>query len=101
MSPELATRLESCSIKVAAQAGEYNMFVRGNCVALVRVEGGRFTSMGSSGMMTEQGLAYLFWNGDQPMLASHGNQVAADADQVKAIREFSEDLKKAIWATDE
>ena len=101
MSPALATRLESSNIQVAAQTGEYNMFVRGNCVALVRVVDGRFTSIGSTGMMTEQGLAYLLWNGDQPMLASHGNQVAADADQVKAIQEFSEDLKKAIWATDE
>ena len=101
MSPELTARLQACDIQVAAQAREYSMFVRGNCAALVRCEGDCFTSLGSSGMMTENGLAYLVWNNGQPMLASHGNQVPADPDQVKVIQEFSEDLKKAIWAADE
>jgi len=73
------------------------MFVRGNCLALVRTDGGRFTSLGSSGMLTEKGLAYLVWVEGKAMLASHGSQVEAGADQVDAIREFSEDLKKTIW----
>jgi len=73
------------------------MFVRGNCLALVRTDGGRFTSLGSSGMLTEKGLAYLVWVEGKAMLASHGSQVEAGADQVDAIREFSEDLKKIIW----
>jgi hypothetical protein len=47
--------------------------------------------------MTEKGLAYLVWIDGKAMLASHGSQVEADAQQVEAIRQFSEDLKKTIW----
>ena len=97
MTPEIAARLAACDILTAAQAGDYCMFVRGNCMALVQTAGGRFTSAGSSGMVTENGLAYLVWNDGKPMLASHGSQVEADAEQVEAIRKFSEDLKRIIW----
>ena len=94
MTPEIAERLAACEIQLAAQAQDYCIFVRGNCLALVRAEGERFTSMGSSGMMTENGLAYLVWSDGKAWLSSHGNQVEADADQVVAIRKLSEDLKK-------
>ena len=97
MTPEIAGRLTACEIQLAAQAQDYCMFVRGNCMALVRTEGGRFTSIGSSGMLTEKGLAYLVWADGKAMLASHGIQVEAGVDQVDAIRTFSEDLKKIIW----
>jgi len=73
------------------------MFVRGNCMALVQFAGERFTSIGSAGMMTEKGLAYLLWNDGKAMLSSHGSQVEAEATQVDAIRKFSDDLKKTIW----
>jgi hypothetical protein len=99
VTPEIAARLAACEIQLAAQARDYCMFVRGNCVALVRTDGERFTSIGSSGMLTEKGLAYLVWSEGKAMLASHGSQVEADAEQVDAIRKFSEDLKK-ILATD-
>jgi hypothetical protein len=97
VTPEIAERLTACEIQLAGQAQGYCMFVRGNCLALVRTDGERFTSMGSSGMLTEKGLAYLVWVEGKAMLASHGSQVEAGADQVDAIREFSEDLKKIIW----
>jgi hypothetical protein len=97
VTPEIAARLTACDIQMAAQAKDYCMFVRGNCVALVQFAGERFTSIGSSGMMTEQGLAYLVWNDGKAMLSSHGKQVEADAGQVDALRKFSEDLKITIW----
>jgi hypothetical protein len=97
VTPEIAARLASCDILVAGQARDYCMFVRGNCVALVQSAGERFTSIGSSGMMTEKGLAYLIWSEGKAMLSSHGSQVEANAEQVEAIRKFSEDLKKIIW----
>ena len=97
MTPELAARLEAAGIQKAAEAQDYCMFVRGNCVAMVQSVEERFTSIGSSGMMTEKGLAYLVWIDGKAMLASHGSQVEADAQQVEAIRQFSEDLKKTIW----
>ena len=72
------------------------MFVRGNCVALVQCAGDRFTSIGSSGMMTENGLAYLVWSDGKATLSSHGNQVEPGAEEVGTIRRFSEDLKVAL-----
>jgi len=97
VTPEIATRLEACGIQMAAQVTDYCMFVRGECVALVRVEGGRFASIGSSGMLTEKGLAYLVWVDGNAMLSSHGSRMPAEAGQVESIRKFSEDLKNTIW----
>jgi hypothetical protein len=97
VTPEIAARLAESNIQMAAHAKDYCMFVRENCVALVQTAGDRFTSIGSSGLMTERGLAYLMWDGEKAMLSSHGNQVEANAGQVEAIRKFSEDLKKLIW----
>jgi hypothetical protein len=65
-------------------------------VALAQTAAERITSLGSSGVMTEQGLAYLVWRDGAPWLCSHGNEVAAGAEQVDAIRKFSEDLKMAL-----
>ena len=97
MTPEIATRLAESGIEMAAQAREYCMFVRGNCIALVKLDGGRFTSIGSSGTLTESGLAYMVWVEGKAMLSSHGNQVEAMPAQVDAIHKFSEDLKNTIW----
>jgi hypothetical protein len=94
VTPEIAARLAACDILIAAQAQNYCMFVRENCVALVQSAGDRFTSIGSTGMMTEQGLAYLVWIDGKALLSSHGTQVEAEAGQVEAIRRFSEDLKR-------
>ena len=68
-----------------------SIYVRENCIAAV--SGG---SQGSTGMMTPQGLAYLVWRDEQPMLASKGVETPASAEQVDAIRKFSEDLKAAL-----
>jgi hypothetical protein len=97
VTPEIAARLAESDIQMAAQAKDYCMFVRENCVALVQTSGDRLVSMGSSGLMTEHGLAYLLWDGGKAMLSSHGSLVEADPGQVEAIRKFSEDLKKVLW----
>ena len=97
MTPEIAARLQALEIQMAAQAKEYGMFVRGTCVALVRFGEPGFASIGSSGIMTENGLACLVWRDGQPILAAHGAaETAAGPDQVQAIRKFSEDLKTAL-----
>ena len=96
MSSELTARLESSNIQVAAEAAEYTMFTRGICLALVRRAPEGFTSLGSSGIMTEQGLAYLIWENGQPLLSSHGARLPASAVQVESIQQFSRDLKTAL-----
>jgi hypothetical protein len=96
VTPEIAARLEARGIQMAAQAQDYCMLVRETCVAMVQCAGDRFTSIGSTGMMTEKGLAYLVWHDGAAMLSAHGSQIPADTAQVAAIRKFSEDLKEII-----
>jgi hypothetical protein len=97
VTPEIAASLAARDIRMVAQAKDYCMFVRGDCLALVQTAGDRFTSIGSSAILTETGLAYLVWVDGKAMLASHGTQVEAAVDQVAAIRKFSQDLKNTIW----
>ena len=53
--------------------------------------------MGSSGMMTDNGLAYLVWREGEAILAAHGGkEVPATAKQVEEIQRFSADLKQAL-----
>jgi hypothetical protein len=101
VTPEIAARLQACDIQLAAEAKDYCMFARGNCMALAQSQGEGFTSAGSSGMMTEKGLAYLVWREGVAWLASHGREIAADAEQVQEIRRFSEDLKLALGLKEE
>src|ERR1019366_3891250 len=61
VSPEIAARLADLNIQLAAQARDYCLFVRGNCLALAQSAGESFTSIGASGMMAENGIAYLVW----------------------------------------
>jgi hypothetical protein len=96
VTPEIAARLQECDILLAAQTMEYCVFVRGNCVALAQSAEERFTSVGSSGMTTDNGLSYLVWRDGVPWLSAHGSEVAAEAEQVEAIRRFSADLKMAL-----
>jgi hypothetical protein len=96
VTPEIAARLAACEIQLAAQTKNFCMFFRGNCVALVQCVDDQFTSIGSSGILTENGLAYLVWIDSKAMLSSHGNQVAADDQQVEEIRRFSTTLKDAL-----
>ena len=104
MTPEIAARLAEVGIQLAAESPEHNMFTRGLCVALVnRGTGGKTagamaagTGIGSSGMMTEAGLAFLVWREGRPYLAAKGRETLASPAQVEEIGEFSLDLKRAL-----
>ena len=91
MSPAVAARLADLQIERIAEAKEYVLFGRGSCVAMVHGD-----SLGSSGYMTEAGLAYLFWREGRPWLVSKGSEAAALPQQVEEIQKFSEDLKLAL-----
>ena len=97
MSPEIAARLADFNIQLAAQARDYCLFVRGNCLALVQAAEESFTSIGASGMMTENGIAYLVWREGQPVLAAHGgHEQPATPEELETVRRFSEDLKLTL-----
>ena len=82
--------LDDLGIRVMAQGPAVSIYVRDECIAAVGV------TQGSTGLMTPDGLAYLVWRDGQPMLAAKGREVPATAEQVEAIRKFSEDLKAAL-----
>jgi hypothetical protein len=91
VTPESAARLAAVNIELAAEARDYSLFVRGNCMALSYAG-----SVGSSGMMTENGLAYLVTHGGRHFLVTKGGETVATPDQVETIRRFSEDLAAAL-----
>ena len=92
MSPDLAARLETVHIQVLAETAGYTLVGRENLVAFVAHSG----SIGSTGMMTENGLAYLVWREGRAMLASKGVEVPADEADLEAIRGFADDLKRVF-----
>jgi hypothetical protein len=96
VTPEIAARLESRGIVWFATEKGYTMFTRENCAAIAHEQPVGY-SVGSSGIMTENGFAYLVWRDDRPFLAAHGaTELPADPAQVEAVRRFSEDLKQAL-----
>ena len=92
MKPETAARLQSLDIAWFATEKGYTMFTRGNCAAVAHQQ-----SIGSSGLMTENGFAYLVWREERAYLVAHGGaEQPATNEQVDAIRRFSSDLKQAL-----
>ena len=96
MTPETAARLAACGIELAADGPRYRMFTRGNAVALVAAGADAGNGIGSSGMMTEAGLAFLVWREGRPYLAAKGRETPASPAQVEEIAKFSLDLKRAL-----
>ena len=96
MTPELAARLAALGIELAAEGKAYSMFTRGNCLALVQHSQAVYTGIGSSGIVTESGVAYLVWRDERPVLVGKGLELPADAAQVESLRHFSADLKAAL-----
>jgi hypothetical protein len=96
MEASLAARLAALDISLMAEAKDYSIFAREGCLALVQRNEAGFASLGSSGMMTENGLAYLVWRGGRPLLVAKEHELPAEAEQVARIRQFSGDLKSAL-----
>src|SRR5579872_6485001 len=90
-SADTKCKLAALEIEQIAEAKDYLLFGRGGCVAMVHG-----SSIGSSGYMTDKGLAYLFWRDGKPWLVSKGSEMAAQPEQVAEIQRFSEDLKSAL-----
>ena len=86
------SRLEDLGIKKMVEGPSVSLYVRGNCVAAV---GG---TQGSTGIMTEQGLAYLVWRDGVAVLSGKGVEIPATPEQIAEIRQFAEDLKSALTA---
>jgi hypothetical protein len=88
------SRLEDLNIRLTVEGPAVSIYVRGDCIAAVGRTQGR--NQGSTGMMTDQGLAYLVWRDGRPYLAAKGGETPATPEQVETIRRFSEDLTTAL-----
>jgi hypothetical protein len=92
VNPEIAARLEAAGIQSFDTEKGYTFYTRDNCAAI-----GHGASLGSSGMMTAAGLAYLTWRDGHPYLAAHGAaESAATPEELDILRRFSDDLKAAL-----
>ena len=92
MNPEIAARLQAFHIECVATGKGYTFYIRDNCAAI-----GHGASLGSSGIMTDTGLAYLTWREGRAYLAAHGGaESLAAPEQIETLRRFSDDLKAAL-----
>jgi hypothetical protein len=99
VTSEIAARLENLQINWTFQGKGFAFFNRGNVAVFARCSE-EAISLGSSGMMTDNGLAYLIWRDEQPILAAHGGkEISATPEQVEEIQRFSADLKNALGLT--
>ena len=96
VTSDAAARFTGHGIQLLAETNGRCLFARGVCIALVeRTETG-FGSIGSTGLLTGSGLAYLVWRDGRALLAAKGVEMPAEPEQVEAIRQFSRDLKEAL-----
>jgi hypothetical protein len=85
--------LAASGIQLVAETTSHYLFTRDNCIALVERSVG---TIGSTGIMTEQGLAYLIWRDGQAFLKSKSAEIPATGEQLTAIRQFSQELARAL-----
>lgn len=95
MSPEIAHALRQHSIEVVETPKHY-LLTRGECIALLERTADGIGSLGSTGMLTPNGLAFLMWQDGVAMLAAKGTLITATESQAEAIRAFSSDVKSAL-----
>ena len=85
--------LAAAGIQLVAETTSHYLFTRDTCIALVERSVG---TIGSTGIMTEQGLAYLVWRDGQAFLKSKSAEMPATDEQLTAIRQFSQELARAL-----
>lgn len=74
---------------------KFEIVSRDNLVALVERTPDGNCNIGSTGILTERGIAYLMWRDGRAFLAGKGFEQPAADEEVEAMRRFSEELKSA------
>jgi hypothetical protein len=93
------SRLEDFQITLVSEGPNVSIYFRENCIAAVGAgpsAAAASVNQGSTGIMTENGIAYLVWRDGQPFLAAKGSETPATPEQVAAIEKFSRDLATAL-----
>ncbi len=96
ISDVVRQRLAALQIQVVTETQSHILFTRENFIAVVERRGDEIGSIGSTGMLTEHGLAYLVWRDVHAFLKSKGAEIRASDAEVAAIRQFSRDLESAL-----
>ena len=88
-----AEKLAASGIQLAAETETHYLFTRDNCIALVERREG---TIGSTGVLTEHGIAYLIRRDGESFLRSKTVEILASPEQVTVIEAFSRDLAAAL-----
>jgi len=80
----------------AAGVTSHYILERYGFVAFVERKGDGFGNIGAPGLMTEKGFAALVWRGGRAFFVARGFEQAATDDQVQKIRDFADDLERAL-----
>jgi len=81
---------------IPAEISSHFLFSRDEFVALVERKEDSFGSIGSSGLMTDHGLAVLVWRGPKAFFVARGFEQEAPPEQVARLRAFAADLRNAL-----
>jgi hypothetical protein len=95
MTAAIEERLRGLGIGLAETQAHF-LLTRGECLMLVARSSPGPAGMGSTGILTPSGLAYLVWRDGSPFLAAHGVETPATPEQVEAIGRFSADVRSAL-----
>ena len=79
-------------------AKTHYLLMRDRFVALVERRGDAAANIGSTGLWTEGGLAFLVWREGRPFFVAKGSEIPAQAEEVAELRRFSEDLAGVLAA---
>jgi hypothetical protein len=92
------SRLAGAGIEAAPLPGVegYVLCARGAYGALVTFGPDGFGRAGSSGLITERGLAVLVWRGESAVFVTKGEERTAGDSQVEELRAFMADLESTL-----
>lgn len=83
----------------ALEMAHFVFVARGRFAALLEHRGGRIVRIGTSGIVTEQGLGMLMWRGEEPRVVAKGLDRAASEEEVASLRQFSSDIQTVFQAS--
>lgn len=75
------------------------VFERGGFAALVERSEHGFGNIGGAGLITENGLSFLVWRGQEAVFVGKAFERPAAPGEVDELRRFSADLEEALRST--
>jgi len=98
---EALRKLAEAGFRVTALPGIESHFAleRDGFAAIVERDPDGFGRFGSSGLVTGEGLAVLYWKGGKAHFVTKSAEVAATPEQLALHRQFSADIRDALGAS--